>query len=410
MRIYVEVYLEAGRRIKFMTNILDCVTWLQIQGHKCTMSSVKDDAIVVNSQLRHSVSTLWFFLTFEFLISTFLSIFLAILTFIKSLLPKPPRDLTGDIILIAGVSSSLGESLASEFLKNGCSVICVDKDSKTIEETVSRLKQRHLIIEPRQRRNDASPRCGSMIFTYECDFLDKDAIRGTVQKVKKDIGRIDVLITCINESNENIFDVSSRTLMAHFWTVLTFLPMMLYQKRGHIIGVTPIALNSDAYHSSRAAIMYFIESMRQELSEHSSYLTFLAYSPIAKSSSLKQNEEEVSKNIVRAVKTDQYNVGWTFKLLYQIGCIIYNGITLLTNWIDFNRCDYPTWKTSFSLSFSGRIKDEQKMVYERRYNTQPKKNSLKNLFHFDEKVAEVCIPCETKFYSNCSYVLILNII
>ncbi|XP_006561757.1 retinol dehydrogenase 10-A isoform X3 [Apis mellifera] len=280
-----------------------------IQGHKCTMSSVKDDAVVVNSQLRHSVSTLWFFLTFEFLISTFLSIFLAILTFIKSLLPKPPRDLTGDIILIAGVSSSLGESLASEFLKNGCSVICVDKDSKTIEETVTRLKQRHLIVEPRQRRSndDSLSRSGSMIFTYECDFLDKDAIRGTVQKVKKDIGRIDVLITCINETNENIFDASNRTLMAHFWTVLTFLPMMLYQKRGHIIGVTPIALNSDAYHSSRAAIMYFIESMRQELSEHSSYLTFLAYSPIAKSS-----------------------------------CIIYNGITLLTNWIDFNRCDYPT--------------------------------------------------------------------
>lgn len=65
-----------------------------------TMSSIKDDTVIVNSQLRHSVSTLWFFLTFEFLISTFLSIFLAILTFIKSLLPKPPRDLTGDIILV----------------------------------------------------------------------------------------------------------------------------------------------------------------------------------------------------------------------------------------------------------------------------------------------------------------------
>lgn len=106
--------------------------------------------------------------------------------------------------------------MASEFLKNGCSVICVDKDWETIEETVSRLKERHLIVEARQRRNDSS-RCGSMIFTYECDFLDKDAIRRTVQKVKKDIGRIDVLITCINESNENIFDASNRTLMAHFW-------------------------------------------------------------------------------------------------------------------------------------------------------------------------------------------------
>lgn len=115
-------------------------------------------------------------------------------------------------------------------------MICVDKDSKTIEETVSRLKQRHLIVEPRQRRNDASPRCGSMIFTYECDFLDKDAIRGTVQKVKKDIGRIDVLITCINESNENIFDVSSRTLMAHFW-VYVIIIIIIIQNYSSIVVV-----------------------------------------------------------------------------------------------------------------------------------------------------------------------------
>lgn len=104
-------------------------------------------------------------------------------------------------------------------------------------------------------------------------------------------------------------------------------------------------------------------------------------------------------------------LSFSFYLFIFFSCIIYNGITLLTNWIDFNRCDYPTWKTSFSSSFSGqnqRLNRRWSMNDE--YNTQPKKNSLKNLFHFDEKVAKVCIPCETKFYSNCSYVLILNII
>lgn len=136
---------------------------------------------------------------------------------------------------IVGVSSSLGESLASEFLKNGCSVICVDKDSKTIEKTVSRLKERHLIVEARQRRDDLS-RCGSMIFTYECDFLDKDAIRGTVQKVKKDIGRIDVLITCINESNENIFDASNKTLMAHFWVYVIIIIIISKLFFHHLFG------------------------------------------------------------------------------------------------------------------------------------------------------------------------------
>ncbi|XP_033351020.1 short-chain dehydrogenase/reductase family 16C member 6-like isoform X1 [Bombus vosnesenskii] len=306
----------------------------------CAMHPIKDEMAIVGSRIPYSSFTIWLFLSIEFVITMLLSIFLRILKIFKSLLPEPPRDLTGDVVLVAGATSSLGRSLAAEFVKSGCSVICVDNDHKLIEETASRLKQQHLTTDetkPRHTENDSS-----RISAYECDFSNRDAIKRTAQKVKDDIGKINTLVTCIDNSSGDVFDTTSKTLMTHFWTVLAFLPMILDQKRAYIIGVTPIASNNDAYHGSKAAVMSFMECMCQELSHHSNDLTFLAFSPIRECSTLKENEERVAKNIVKAVQTNQYNmsVSWISKSLYHISCMIYNGITLLTEWTHFHGCDY----------------------------------------------------------------------
>ncbi|XP_043527038.1 retinol dehydrogenase 10-A-like isoform X3 [Frieseomelitta varia] len=302
------------------------------------------DMIIPNSRMLCPSFTIWFLLTIEFLVSTFLFILVAILKVFKSLLPKPPRDLTESVVLVAGAASSLSESLASEFARNGCSVVCLDNDHKLIEATASRLKKQRLVVEevaPSHRKDDSS-RCRSTISTYRCNFSDKDAIKRTAEKVKDDVGRIDILVTCIDSINEDAFDTTSKILMSHFWTVLAFFPMMLGRKQAHIIGVTPVALNNDTYQTSKMVIMSFIECMCQELSNHSSNLTFLAFSPIAECSTLKESEERVAKNIVTAVRSDQYNTSWISRLLYQISCMIYNGITLLTEWSHFQRCNYPT--------------------------------------------------------------------
>ncbi|XP_012245389.1 retinol dehydrogenase 10-A-like isoform X2 [Bombus impatiens] len=308
------------------------------------MHPIKDEMAIVGSRIPYSSFTIWLFLSIEFVITMLLSIFLRILKIFKSLLPEPPRDLSGDVVLVAGATSSLGRSLAAEFVKSGCSVICVDNDHKLIEETASRLKRQHLTTDetkPRHRENDSS-RCSSTISAYECDFSNRDAIKRTAQKVKDDIGKINTLVTCIDNSNGDVFDTTSKTLMTHFWTVLAFLPMILDQKRAYIIGVTPIASNNDSYHGSKAAVMSFMECMCQELNHHSNDLTFLAFSPIRECSTLKENEERVAKNIVKAVRTNQYNmsVSWISKSLYHISCMIYNGITLLTEWTHFHGCDY----------------------------------------------------------------------
>ncbi|XP_043261579.1 estradiol 17-beta-dehydrogenase 11-like [Colletes gigas] len=308
------------------------------------MFVLKEETLARNSRTGCPSSTLWLYLTVEFLIGTFLSGILAILAIVKALLPKPPRDLTGDVVVIAGTASSLGVALAEEFAKDGCSVICVDSDSNLIEETVSRLRTSYPRIEEvesRHSKND-TPRLKSTISSYECNLLNKDDIGRTARKIKDEIGRVDVLVTCVGTVDQDIFDTASKTLMSHFWTVLAFLPLMLYQKRAHIVGVTPVASSTDAYHSSRAAITSLMESLGQELSNHSSHLMFLAFSPIADHCALKERKQQVARDIVHAVRTDQSNlsVSWMSRFLYRLSCATYHGITTFMEFIYSQGCDY----------------------------------------------------------------------
>lgn len=57
------------------------------------------DKSVTNSRTGFSINFL-FYLSVEFLIGIVISSILAVMNVIKSLLPKPPRDLNGDVVLV----------------------------------------------------------------------------------------------------------------------------------------------------------------------------------------------------------------------------------------------------------------------------------------------------------------------
>ncbi|XP_076395530.1 estradiol 17-beta-dehydrogenase 11 isoform X2 [Megachile rotundata] len=320
------------------------ILWFLHRESACqdAMLFTTDKSLMVNPKMEYPSTNFWVFFTVEFLMGVLLSGFLAILKIVKSSLPKPPRDLTGDVVVIAGATSSLGESLAGEFARNRCTVVCMDNDSKLVDETVCRLQKNYHAIQeiPPKHKTDDSLEHDATIIPYRCDLLDKNDIRRTAEKIKEDVGRVDILITCVGNPNQDIFDTASRTLMSHFWTVMTFLPLLLCRKRAHIVGVTPVVSNEDAYHGSRAAIAGLMESLWEVLGNHSGQLTFLAFSPIAQCRTLKQSEERIARNIVRAVRTDQstLNSSWISRFLYQTSCVIHYGITLLTQWIHSHRC------------------------------------------------------------------------
>lgn len=63
------------------------------------MLPIKDEGIIANSRIDSSIN-IWLYLSIEFLIGAIISGFLSTLNAIKSLLPKPPRSLAGDVVLV----------------------------------------------------------------------------------------------------------------------------------------------------------------------------------------------------------------------------------------------------------------------------------------------------------------------
>lgn len=63
------------------------------------MLPIREETIITNSRTVSSTN-IWLYLSIEFLIGAVISGILTILNAVKSLLPKPPRDLTGDVVLV----------------------------------------------------------------------------------------------------------------------------------------------------------------------------------------------------------------------------------------------------------------------------------------------------------------------
>lgn len=120
---------------------------------------------------------------------------------------------------IAGASSTLGQALAEEFAQSGCSVILVDNDLRSVKEIAARLRSRYRGVEeigPDHRKRER-PNAGSTMTAYQCDLLDRNAVRRFAKRVEDKIGGIDILVTCIGLPDQDIFDTVSRTLMGHYW-------------------------------------------------------------------------------------------------------------------------------------------------------------------------------------------------
>lgn len=84
-------------------------------------------------------------------------------------------------------------------------------------------------IRPNHRKDDSQGlRTGSV--AYECDLSDREQIRSTAQKIKDEVGRVDVLVTCVGNLDQDIFDTASKTLMSHFWVTFA----LHYDHRGRI--------------------------------------------------------------------------------------------------------------------------------------------------------------------------------
>lgn len=122
-------------------------------------------------------------------------------------------------------------------------------------------------------------RFGAEANSFVCDVTNKELVYKLAEKIKKNIGKVDVLINnagyvtgkkffeCDDEELKKTYDIN---ILSHLWTTKAFLPDMMKENLGHLVTVASasglIGVNSlAAYSSSKFAAFGFNESIRMEL-------------------------------------------------------------------------------------------------------------------------------------------------
>lgn len=81
---------------------------------------------------------------------------------------------------------------------------------------------------------------------YAVDVSDREAVYQTAAKVREDIGPVDILINnagivcckpLLDLPDKMIENTYAVNILAHYWTIKSFLPDMIRQKRGHIVTI-----------------------------------------------------------------------------------------------------------------------------------------------------------------------------
>lgn len=149
------------------------------------------------------------------------------------------KDISGQNVLITGSGHGLGREMALKFAQQNANIVLVDinrqNNEKVKEEIQSDFKR--------------SNRAGKVV-SYSIDLRDEKQVQELAARVRKEVGDIDVLVNnagivqCLpflELEPELVVRTFQVNIFAHIWTIKHFLPPMLKNQRGHIVGISSIA-------------------------------------------------------------------------------------------------------------------------------------------------------------------------
>lgn len=169
--------------------------------------------------------------------------------------------LKGKVVIVTGAGSGLGEATAHAFGDAGCRVACVDINQKALERVSVSLEGQ-----------------GVKSLALVCDVSNAKAVFTTVQHVREQLGRLDIVVNCaaidhtlsVDEMSVEQWDqVINVNLRAPFLFAKAALPVMRQQHAGHIINIASTAAtrawaNASAYHASKWGLVGFSRGLGVE--------------------------------------------------------------------------------------------------------------------------------------------------
>lgn len=192
----------------------------------------------------------------------------------------------GTNALITGGASGIGRIMGRICLEKGASNLIVwDINQANIDKTEAELSD----VKPAEAGVSKG-----QIHSYIVNVSDPQAIKSAYEKVKSEVGEVDILVNCAGiVRGNNTFDKQTVqdidltmdiNANAPMYVALAVLPDMLSRDRGHICNIASAAgmlgvPKLSVYCASKWAVIGWTESMRVELKQARSHVRVTSVAP-----------------------------------------------------------------------------------------------------------------------------------
>ena len=187
------------------------------------------------------------------------------------------QSLKGKIALVTGAGKGIGKAVALALATEGVHVGLVARTQKDLDEVAAAIKL-----------------LGVNVATATADISNMQEVNDAVDKIKKELGTIDILINNAGTGTfgkfldvepavwENMIKVN---LFGVYYATRAVLPAMIEKQSGDIINISSTAgkagsAQTSAYSASKFAVFGLGESLMQEVRKHNIRVTTLAPSTI----------------------------------------------------------------------------------------------------------------------------------
>lgn len=174
-------------------------------------------------------------------------------------------DFKGQVAVVTGASSGLGKQLALALARQGADLAILARRIERLEE-----------FKPELEKAGAGK-----VLPIKCDVTSTEDIEKAAKLVKKEFGKVDILLNCAGAAKNNgVVDMTDEewdfTIATDETSVFkmtrAFAKMMQKKKYGRIINIASMyglvgntEIHTTAYHASKGAVVNFTRAVAAEL-------------------------------------------------------------------------------------------------------------------------------------------------